>query len=62
MGVRKGAKRAFAEIDTKNKLSRKPEFSTLIPINCFNSCIGNLFAVMTLTLHNSQVHYSGCMQ
>ena len=44
------------------KIYRKPEASSLIPINWFNSCNQSLFAGMTLTLHKSQVHCSGVMQ
>jgi len=48
--------------DYDPKISRKSEVRNLIPINWFNSWIGSLFADITLTLHKSQVHYSGFMQ
>ena len=38
------------------KTSRKPEVSTLIPINGFNSCNDSLFARKTLTLHRIHIH------
>ena len=35
---------------------------TVILLNWFKSCIGSLFADMTLTLHKSQVHCTGVVQ
>ena len=44
------------------KISEKPEYSSLISINWFNSCNDSLFASITLTLHKNQVHCSDVMQ
>jgi len=65
MGVRRGAKRAFAtlEIGIKNLIFlEKPEVGILIPINWFDSCNDSFFAGMKLTLHKSQVHSHSVMQ
>ena len=48
--------------DYEQKLSRKLDVSSSIPINWFISCNNGLFAGTTLTLHESQVHCSGVMQ
>ena len=50
------------KFELRTKISKKTEVRILIPITSFNSCIDSLFAIMTLTLQNSQVHYSGFMQ
>jgi len=42
--------------DEEPKFSRKPQVSSLIPINWINSCDGNLFDSMSLTLQKSQIH------
>jgi len=48
--------------DWEPKIFWKSEVSILIPINWFNSCKNTLFTGMALTLHKSQLHYSGVMQ
>ena len=48
--------------DKETNMSRKREISSLIPIKWFNSCNDSLFANMTLTLHKSQVYFSGVME
>jgi len=48
--------------DEKTKIFRKSEVGILIPINWFNFCNNTLFTGMALTLHKSQLHYSGVMQ
>jgi len=65
MGVRRGAKRAFAtlEIGINNQIFlEKPEVGILIPINWFDSCNDSIFAGMKLTLHKRQVHSHSVMQ
>ena len=60
-----GEKWAFAHPgnwDYEPKIFRKSEVRSLIPNDWFNSCIGSLFACMTLTLYKSKIHYSGLMQ
>jgi len=41
--------------DYEPNMFRKSEVRSLIPNDWFNSCIGSLFAGMTVTLHKSQV-------
>jgi len=58
-GRPQGGKQTFAipgNWDEEPKISNKPEISSLIPIDLFNSCNDSLFADMTLTLHTSQIH------
>jgi len=66
IGVRRGDETGFyppLEIETKNqKIVRKSEVSISIPINRFNSCNDTLFTGMAITLHKSQLHYSGVVQ
>jgi len=66
MGVRRGGQNGHfppLEIGTKKeKFLEKREISSLILISWVNSCNGNLFADMTLTLHKSQLHCFGNMQ
>ena len=50
------------KLGLRNKISRKPEVSSLISIDSLYSCNEGLFTSMTLTLYKSQVHSSGVMQ
>ena len=50
------------KLGLKAKISGKREISYLILISWVNSCNDSLFADMTLTLHNSQVHCFSNMQ
>ena len=58
MGVRRGAKRAFAppgNWDYEPKFSGKPDISSLIPINWFNCWNDTIFAGMT---HCTRVRFT----
>jgi len=59
-----GAKRAFLpwKLRLRNKISKKIQGSSLIPIDLLNSWNDSLLASMSLTLHKIQVHCSGVMQ
>ena len=62
MGIRCGVKNGHlphpGNWDYEPKIFRKSEVRSLIPNDWFNSCIGSLFACMTLTLHKSKVQQS----
>ena len=51
MGARRG--QSGQNVEKEPKFSRKPDVSSLIPINWFISCSDTLFAAMTLTLYKT---------
>jgi len=59
MGVRRGGNGHFPFWDWNQapRFSRKHEVSSSIPINWLNFCNATVLSRMTLTLHNSQVHF-----
>jgi len=65
MGVHKGANQHLPLPAGKwdyEPFSRKFDVSSSIPLDWFISCNDTLFADTRLTLHKSQVHFSGVMQ
>jgi len=65
MDTRKEAQQALSSPehwDEESKNSKQTEVSILIAIDALYSCNDGLSAGVTLTLHFSQVRYSGVMQ